>query len=359
MSGAPLATAARRPDAGTPLPKREPVMRLPVLLLEVQSRCNCRCAMCDIWKVTTSREIATEDLAGWLPEWKRLGVLNVVLTGGEPLMHSDLPGLCRVLKEAGVAVTVLTSGILLSRKASLLAPLVDEVIVSLDGPRDVHDAIRGVPSGFDRIGEGVAALAAARPALPVSGRCTVQKANFRHLPDTVAAARALGLCRISFLAVDVASDAFNRPGGQGETPASALALSRDEVAELSRVLGALAREHAADFSAGFIEESPRKLAERILGHFAALAGPASFPPSRCNAPWVSAVIGVDGSVRPCFFHPPYGRIETGGSLEALVNSPDAHAFREALDVATNPVCVRCVCRLNLRKVSPAQPEAPR
>jgi MoaA/NifB/PqqE/SkfB family radical SAM enzyme len=82
MSGAPLATAARRPDVGTPLPKREPVARLPVLLLEVQSRCNCRCAMCDIWKVRTSREIAVADIAGWLPEWRRLGVSNVVLTGG-------------------------------------------------------------------------------------------------------------------------------------------------------------------------------------------------------------------------------------------------------------------------------------
>jgi MoaA/NifB/PqqE/SkfB family radical SAM enzyme len=315
--------------------------------------------MCDIWKVRESREISPADVAGWLPEWRRLGVVNVVLTGGEPLMHSDIGGLCRILKDAGVAVTVLTSGILLTPKAALLAPLVDEMIVSLDGPREVHDALRGVPGGFDRIAAGVAALAAVRPSLPVSGRCTVQKGNFRHLSATVGAAKTLGLRRISFLAVDVASDAFNRPGGRGETPAPALALSSEELPVLERLLDDLAGRHAADFESGFIEESPRKLRERILGHFAAVAGGAPFPPSKCNAPWVSAVLEAGGSVRPCFFHPPFGTIAPGGSLEELVNAPDARAFREALDVSTNPVCVRCVCRLDLKEDSLPGTEAAR
>ncbi len=359
MSAAPLRTAARRPGTGPLLPKREPVTRLPVLLLEVQSRCNCRCVMCDIWKVKDSREIRVADVAGWLPEWRRLGVSNVVLTGGEPLMHPDLGGLCRVLKEAGVAVTVLTSGTLLPRKAHLLAPLVDEVIVSLDGPREVHDALRGTPGAFDRIAAGVTALSAARPSLPVGGRCTVQKGNFRHLPATVDAAKILAFRHISFLAVDVSSEAFNRPGGRGETPASALALSPEELPELERVLEDLAGRHAADFESGFIEESPAKLRERILGHFATIAGAAPPPPSRCNAPWVSAVVGVDGSVRPCFFHRSYGTLGEGESLGTLVNAPAARTFREALDVATNPVCVRCICRLNLREAVPAGTEAPR
>ena len=82
MSAAVLPTAARRTGEGAPLPKSEPLTRLPVLLLEIQSRCNCRCAMCDIWKVSESREISPGQVAAWLPGWKRLGVENVVLTGG-------------------------------------------------------------------------------------------------------------------------------------------------------------------------------------------------------------------------------------------------------------------------------------
>ena len=66
----------------------------------------------------------------------------------------------------------------------------------------------------------------------------------------------------------------------------------------------------------------------------------------CNAPWVSAVMEADGTVRPCFFHKPIGRVDSATTLFDVVNGPEAIAFRAALDVATNPVCQRCVCSLN-------------
>ena len=36
--------------------------RLPILVLQPHTRCNCRCVMCDIWKVSEAREISLEDL---------------------------------------------------------------------------------------------------------------------------------------------------------------------------------------------------------------------------------------------------------------------------------------------------------
>src|SRR5437762_7999791 len=57
---------------------------------------------------------------------------------------------------------------------------------SLDGPREVHDLIRNVPRAYDRLAEGVAAVRAAGPGIAVSGRCTVQRANFHVLRATVA-----------------------------------------------------------------------------------------------------------------------------------------------------------------------------
>ena len=67
----------------------------------------------------------------------------------------------------------------------------------------------------------------------------------------------------------------------------------------------------------------------------------------CNAPWLSAVIGVDGAVRLCFCRPAYGNIHEAGSLEAVVNSAEALQFRRELDVATNPICQRCVCSIKV------------
>ena len=64
--------------------------RLPILVLQPHNRCNCRCVMCDIWKLTDAQEISAAELERHLADIERLGVEWVVFTGGEPLMHSDL-----------------------------------------------------------------------------------------------------------------------------------------------------------------------------------------------------------------------------------------------------------------------------
>jgi MoaA/NifB/PqqE/SkfB family radical SAM enzyme len=347
-----------------PLPREDPITRLPLLVLYPHSRCNCRCLMCDIWRDREKRELAAEDVARWLPEWRRLGVERVVLSGGEALLHSELWRLCGLLRGAGIGITLLSTGLLLARDAARLVAVCDDVVVSLDGPREVHDLIRNVPRAFDRLAAGVAAVRAAGVAAVrgtrISGRCTVQRANFHALRATVAAARDVGLERLSFLAADVTSEAFNRPGGWDRERAAEVALREEDLEPLAAELAALAREHAADFASGFLAESPRKLERRLLQHFAALLGRADFAPNACNAPWVSAVIETDGTVRPCFFQPPLGNLhaaggengggsEDGGGLAAILNSPSAIAWRRGLDVARDEICRRCVCSLCLRQ----------
>ena len=113
--------------------------RLPILVLEPHSRCNCRCVMCDIWKIADAREITAAELERHLADIERLGVEWVVFTGGEPLMHSDLFRLSALLRARGVRTTILSTGLLLERFAGSIANGVDEVIVSLDGPAAVHD----------------------------------------------------------------------------------------------------------------------------------------------------------------------------------------------------------------------------
>ncbi len=348
----PLPTSAE--GAGELLPRVDPVASLPVVTLFPFSRCNCRCAMCDIWKEKGSASLTRLDVEALLPDLRALGTRRAILSGGEPLMHPRLFDVVEPLREAGIGLTLLSSGLLLERHAAEIARSFDDVVASLDGPREVHDAIRGVPGAYERLGRGTAALRRERPGLPVSGRCTVQGANLGRLRETVRAAREIGLTRISFLAADVTSEAFNRPGGWEAADAARVAPAPDGLSRLAEELDALEREEAPAFASGFLAESPAKLRERLLGHFRALSGEGPFPPSRCNAPWVSAVVEADGTVRPCFFHAPYGRLGSGPGegLAALLNGERALAFRRALDVATDPTCVKCTCRLNLRGARP-------
>jgi len=331
-----------------PLPHVDPITQLPILILYPHSRCNCRCLMCDIWRVKTRQEICAEEIARWLGEWRTMGVQRVVLSGGEALLHSHLWELCALLREADIGITLLSTGLLLRRDAASIVRYCDDVIVSLDGPEEIHDRIRNVPHAYRRLAEGVTAVREASADVCVSGRCTVQQANYHALRATVNAARALGLARISFLAADTHSEAFNRPGGWEPERAGQVALAPEALPRLEAELEALEREHADDFERGFIAESPAKLRRRLYQYYAAAVGQEPFPPNTCNAPWVSSVIEADGTVRPCFFQPPLGNIRVAGSLQAVLNAPQSLAFRQNLDTRTDPICQRCVCTLALR-----------
>jgi Fe-coproporphyrin III synthase len=320
---------------------------LPILILNVHSRCNCRCVMCDIWKRETNDEIRAQDLQRHRASLENLGVRQVVFTGGEPLMHNDLAALCNFFHEQNISLILLTTGLLLNKRAAEVATLFDEIIVSLDGPPEIHDAIRRVTCAYSLIQKGIAAVRHYNPTIPITCRTTVQKANHRHLRKTVDAARELRLDSISFLAADLTSQAFNRllvwPGERQ----SEISLTLDEIEALEKEIEQLIQEYEAGINHRYIVESATKL-RKIPRHFREHLGQFEPRAPLCNAPWVSAVVEVDGSVRPCFFHPPIGNI-TSASLEEVVNGNAAQRFRESLNIETNTTCQRCVCSLNYRE----------
>ncbi|HWR14678.1 MAG TPA: radical SAM protein [Terriglobales bacterium] len=322
------------------------ITTLPILILNLHGRCNCRCTMCDIWKRTESHELSLQTLHGLRDDLQRLKVKWVVLTGGEPLMHSDFPSVCTFLKSLGIRITLLTSGLLLERHCKSVCDHVDDCIISLDGPSAIHDQIRGVPGACDRIQRATNVIRGLRPDFTMSARTTVQKSNFDHLRDTVATAQSLGLASISFLAADVTSTAFNRNLVWPVQRQNEIALDSRQVSTLETEIESLIVERALEIDSGYIRESPDKL-RRIARHFRALIEGALPPAPICNAPWISAVLETDGVVRPCFFHEQIGDINQH-SLQEVLNKPAAVDFRKALDVTHNPICRRCVCSLNYK-----------
>jgi Fe-coproporphyrin III synthase len=325
---------------------RHRLSHLPILLLNIHTLCNCRCVMCDIWKRTEGREFPVADLERHRASMIALGVRNVVLSGGEPLFHRDLSSLCDFFHELGIRITLLTTGLLLHKRATLVAGNVDEIILSIDGPPDVHNAIRQIPRAFETIARGVQAIRTLNPALPVSCRTTVQKLNHTHLCATVDAVRAIQLNGISFLPADMTSTAFNRQARWEVPRQSEIALTSSELLALESEIELLIATHSSDLASQFIRENEsklRRLALRFREHL------ENIPPQSptCNAPWVSAVMEVDGSLRPCFFHPPTASTHVS-TLEEALNSQSAVAFRAKLDVVTNPTCRNCVCSLNYR-----------
>jgi MoaA/NifB/PqqE/SkfB family radical SAM enzyme len=302
--------------------------------------------MCDIWKTRDQNKIGVREIEPQLESIRRLGVRWIVFSGGEPLMNAELPEMCSLLRAKGIRLTLLSTGLLLKKCADDVAANFNDVIVSLDGPREIHDGIRRVPGAFDLLREGVRALRNIRSDIKITARSTVQKANHGHLMETVHAAKQLQLDGISFLAVDVTSTAFNRALVWPLNRQTEIGLSLDELGVLEIEIERLIAASRRDCEPGFVAESPQKL-RRIARHFRAQLGMTAAESPVCNAPWVSAVIEADGSVRPCFFHPAIGNL-SGTTLEAVINGPEGRNFRSTLDVASNPICRNCVCSLNYR-----------
>jgi Fe-coproporphyrin III synthase len=329
------------------VPLASDLASMPILILNVHSNCNCRCVMCDIWKRETHEQARVAGLERHRASLRKLGVRQVVLTGGEPLLHSDLGALCEFFREEKIHLTLLTTGLLLLKRADEVSRWFDEVFVSIDGPAEIHNSIRRVRGGFELISQGVAAVHARKPHMAVACRTTVQKANHVQLRATVAAAKLFGFDSISFLAADVTSEAFNRPLVWPGERQSEISLTVDEVAALEVEIEQLIGEHGEDIRRKYVVEGPEKL-RRIARRFREHLGQTKPESPICNAPWVSAVIEVDGAVRPCFFHRPVGSIRAS-TLEEVVNGETAKRFRQSLRVEENPTCRRCVCSLNYQE----------
>lgn len=323
------------------------ISSLPIAILMPHSACNCRCVMCDIWKGNNNlKQLTEEDLKGLLTSLKKLGTQQVLMSGGEALLNPHFFLFCKILKAENIKISLLSTGLTIHRYAQQLAEWVDDIIVSLDGDELLHDAIRNIPGAFNKMKEGIAAVKLIDPDFKVTGRTVIHRLNFHNWANIINSAKSIGLHRISFLPADVSSTAFNRETVWEENRQHEILLAADDLPELNRIIESIIRDYKDDFENGFIAESPEKL-QNIYQYYAAFYFKNPFPFKKCNAPWVSAVIEADGTVKPCFFHKAYGNIKEG-SLDSIINSKDAVEFRKQLNMDKDETCKKCVCYLNLR-----------
>ncbi|GAC1311615.1 MAG: hypothetical protein NVSMB24_31500 [Mucilaginibacter sp.] len=301
--------------------------------------------MCDIWKDNKNLKQLTEnDIIGLLSSLKKFGTQQVVMSGGEALLNASFFKLCELIKSLDIKITLLTTGLTIKKNAIQLVEWVDDLIVSLDGDEALHDAIRNIPGAFNKLKDSITALRYLKPDYRITARTVIHRLNFRNWEAIIREAKKIGIDQVSFLPADVSSHAFNRQMAWDEPKQNEILLSQNELPELQEVITRILNNQA-DFTSGFIAESPAKI-QNIYRYYAAFYNLNPFPYKKCNAPWVSTVIEADGSVRPCFFHETIGNIRNS-SLAAILNSNEAINFRKSLDMNKNPTCVKCVCSLNL------------
>jgi MoaA/NifB/PqqE/SkfB family radical SAM enzyme len=319
---------------------------LPVIVLMPHSRCNCRCVMCDIWKANQNKkEISLDELQKHITTFKKLGVREIVFSGGEALMHSNLWKLCDLLKSANIKITLLSTGLLLKKNAIEIIQYIDNVIISVDGSEAIHDKIRNIHNGYKQISEGIDVLKKIKPDFRITARCVLQRYNYFDFVSIVKSARSIGLDQISFLAADISTQAFNHGKILDDERISEIALNQTETSAFEKIISQSFVELSHEYESRFIAERPEKM-KKIVQYYKAVNRLEKFPETVCNAPWVSAVVESNGDVMPCFFHKPYGNIYED-SFDDIINSRKAISFRKNLNISKDDVCKKCVCSLKL------------
>lgn len=121
-------------------------------LLKITDRCDLRCAHCFVSATAEGTDMSVASIARAIPRLKEARVANVTLTGGEPLVHPELPKILKRLVEGGFEVTVCTNAVSLSDELLCLVERLDHVSfnVSLDGiTADSHGKFRGRRESFE------------------------------------------------------------------------------------------------------------------------------------------------------------------------------------------------------------------
>lgn len=151
-------------------------------------RCNFTCEYCDVWRLR-EEDLSTGNALRMIDEFADLGMRSLSFTGGEPLLREDIGELISYARGRGVHTTVFTNGSLVERNIRRLRG-VGTLVVSLDGPPEVHDRQRTEGT----YGEVVAGIRAARAAgLQVLTNTVITKENVDLIPWMAGEAERLGV----------------------------------------------------------------------------------------------------------------------------------------------------------------------
>lgn len=123
------------------------------LVLAVTYNCNSRCRMCNIWKSEPLPILA-------LAEYKKLpgSFKDINISGGEPFLRPDLADLVEILvkKNPQARIIISSNGFatdLIKKKMTAILKIKPDIGIgiSVDGIGDVHDQVRGIPGGYQKV----------------------------------------------------------------------------------------------------------------------------------------------------------------------------------------------------------------
>lgn len=154
--------------------------------IEIASECNERCVHCYIPHSEKNKSISDDLFYRIIEEGRELNIINVILSGGEPLLHKDIIPFLQRCRELDLSVNVLTNLTLLTddivdemKKNPLIS--VQTSLYSIDP--EIHDLITLKKGSCEKTKNGILKLISV--GIPVQISCPIMKQNKNSFYDVV------------------------------------------------------------------------------------------------------------------------------------------------------------------------------
>jgi radical SAM protein with 4Fe4S-binding SPASM domain len=274
------------------------------------NKCNARCLHCSSASARrTSDELTTEEACRMIDQLVDAGVVDLGISGGEPLLRKDIFALISYARERGLKVGIATNGARMTlRTAKALAAIgIDRIQFSLDGLAEQHDKLRQWKGLYDRVVAGI--MMARNVGLRVHVCCTISQLNADRLTEFVDSVTRLDVQRINF--------SRYIPVGRGT---DALDLADEQWRFVIEQCMRLKNEYRASL------EIVTHLAQQILvdeevQDMAAFTG--------CQAGQAQGCITANGTVQPCVLLPlALGNLRSASFTDIWDRAPVNHQLRQ-------------------------------
>jgi len=314
-------------------------------LFPVTYRCDARCIMCNIWKTDKGAELTLEDWANVLQDPLFSSIESVSLTGGEPTLHRDLPGLAELLtvKLASLQRLTLTTNALNARRVEehclalldlcLARHIRFFVGISLDGIGNAHDEMRNLPGAFDEVAHTTERLLRLRPrGLRLGINCTLTRRNL----DEAEGVHRWGVARglpVNFIVASFADSYYANTESAAE-----LAFTTEQRTELAAFFGQLASQ-----------KSPGYLPAYFYADAAAMVGRGKLRTTPCVFQKDAFVLDARGDLQYCMYSRTLGNVREHGASQIYYRD-DNLAHRREIIASKCPHCtITCFLELALAK----------
>ncbi len=331
------------------------------IVLCVNNTCNLHCKMCDVGVGYTESNfyqnlMGTDPLHMPLDLFKKIVDQNVALFPNaklglgytEPLVYKYLYEGLKYAAEKKVFTSVTTNALNLRKMADkLIDAELKELYVSLDGPADVHNEIRGYKLSFEKAVEGIDYLLTQKKAPKISVYCVITQWNYTRLKEFLDYFKNSGLHEVGFMHTNYTPDsvAINHNALYGQLyPATASNMQDIDIDayDLPAILSEIKsiKQQAYPFKVSF---SPNINELQQLELF--YKHPEKFYGKRCHDIFRTIMIKSNGDVIPAHgrcYNLTIGNIYQN-SLKQIWNSAIVSKFRKDVVSAGGflPACSRC------------------